>query len=62
MHFSLCLPQVEINNGRLAQIGLMGFLSEAAVPGSVPALSGLIPQYTGEVMAPFAENIFAYPA
>jgi hypothetical protein len=46
--------QVEINNGRLAMIGLMSFLSEGAVPGSVPALKGLIPA-TGEinVMSPF---------
>jgi len=43
----------EINNGRLAQIGLLGFLAEAKVPGSVPALTGLIKPYAGEVMAPF---------
>uniref|UniRef100_A0A7S3BE27 Light harvesting protein n=1 Tax=Haptolina ericina TaxID=156174 RepID=A0A7S3BE27_9EUKA len=50
---------VELNNGRLAMIGLFGFLSEATVPGSVPFLKGgLIPEYTGEVMAPFAKNIF----
>jgi hypothetical protein len=40
--------QVEINNGRLAMIGLMGFLAEGAIPGSVPALNGLIPA-SGEV-------------
>jgi hypothetical protein len=46
--------QVEINNGRLAMIGLMSLLSEGAVPGSVPALKGLIPA-SGEinVMSPF---------
>jgi hypothetical protein len=46
--------QAEINNGRLAMIGLMAFLSEGAVPGSVPALKGLIPA-TGpiNVMATF---------
>jgi len=44
---------VEINNGRLAMLGIMGFVSEAKVPGSVPALTGLIKSYSGEVMAPF---------
>ena len=44
----------EINNGRLAMLGLMSFLSEGAIPGSVPALKGLITP-TGElnVMSPF---------
>merc|ERR1712125_64780 len=36
---------IEVNNGCLA---------EAKVPGSVPALSGLIKPYTGEIMAPFS--------
>jgi hypothetical protein len=46
--------KTEINNGRLAMIGLMSLLSEGAVPGSVPALKGLIPA-SGEinVMSPF---------
>merc|ERR1719440_2765330 len=46
--------QMEINNGRLAMIGLMSMLSEGAVPGSVPALKGVVPA-TGaiNVMAPF---------
>jgi hypothetical protein len=42
---------IEINNGRLAMIGLMAFLSEGAVPGSVPALKGLIPQNSYDVMS-----------
>ena len=46
--------KTEINNGRLAMIGLMSLLSEGAVPGSVPLLKGVIPA-SGEinVMAPF---------
>jgi hypothetical protein len=40
--------RTEINNGRLAMIGLMSLLSEGAVPGSVPALKGLIPA-SGEI-------------
>jgi len=45
---------VEINNGRLAMLGIMGFVAESKVPGAVPALSGLIKPYAGEVMAPFS--------
>lgn len=43
----------ELNNGRLAQIGILGFLSEQKVAGSVPLLEGLVPPYAGEPMAPF---------
>jgi len=50
----------EVNNGRLAMLGLMGFLSESAVPGSVPALSGLIKPYDGNVMAPFDANFHIF--
>jgi len=42
----------EVNNGRLAMIGLMSLLAESKVPGSVPALAGLIKSYDGNVMAP----------
>merc|ERR1719424_218286 len=46
--------QIEINNGRLAMIGLMGFLAEGAIPGSVPALQGLVPSSGAvNVMSPF---------
>merc|ERR1719181_518071 len=47
---------IEINNGRLAMIGLFGFISESKVPGSVPALTGKIKEYSGDVMVPFAES------
>jgi len=47
----------ELNNGRLAMIGIFGFISEATVPGSVPGLTGLVKPYDGDVMAPFAGNL-----
>ena len=34
--------RAEINNGRLAQLAIFAFLCEAKVPGSVPALTGII--------------------
>jgi hypothetical protein len=47
----------EINNGRLAMIGILGFLSEGKVEGSAPLLKGIIPAYAGEPMAPFSHSI-----
>jgi len=47
---------VEINNGRLAMLGLMSLISEARVPGAVPLLSGQIKPYSGDVMGPFSES------
>jgi hypothetical protein len=53
--------KAEINNGRLAMLGIFGFLSEQTIPGSVPVLSGIVQPYSGEVMAPFGENILGKP-
>ena len=54
--------RAEINNGRLAQIGIMAFMAESKVPGSVPALGSLgIKPYAGEVMAPFAAGDVSLP-
>jgi len=43
----------ELNNGRLAMIGIIAFISEQKVEGSVPLLKGLVSHYDGETMAPF---------
>ena len=43
-------------------LGIMGFLAEQKVPGSVPALSGLgLKPYAGEVMAPFSASDASLP-
>jgi len=42
----------EVNNGRLAMLGLMSLLTEQKIPGAVPFLKGVVPAYSGEVMAP----------
>ena len=52
--------KAEINNGRLAMIGIFGFLAESKVTGSVPALAGKIPHYDGDYMAPFASNFHTF--
>lgn len=51
--------RAEINNGRLAQLGLFGFLCAQTIPGSVPALEGIVKPYSGEIMAPFSAD-FAF--
>jgi len=43
----------EINNGRLAMIGIFGFMAESKVEGAVPLISGMIKHYDGDYMAPF---------
>mmetsp|Transcript_29502 Transcript_29502/g.33931 ORF Transcript_29502/g.33931 Transcript_29502/m.33931 type:complete len:240 (-) Transcript_29502:269-988(-) len=50
----------EINNGRLAMLGMFGFLSESKIEGSVPFLKGLIPQYDGDYMIPFSGSFFTH--
>jgi hypothetical protein len=45
--------RAEINNGRLAQLGIIGFLSAQKIPGSVPLLADIVKPYAGEPMAPF---------
>lgn len=52
---------VEINNGRAAMLGIMGFVSAASVEGSVPFLAGKIKHYDGEVMAPFSVTDSSLP-
>lgn len=48
---------MEINNGRLAMLGIFGFISEGAIDGAVPALKGVVPHYDGDVMVPFSTSI-----
>lgn len=50
----------EINNGRLAMLGIFGFVCEAKIEGSVPALKGIIGHYDGEFMAPFSQSILPH--
>ena len=50
---------IELNNGRLAMLGIFGFLSADAIPGSVPALNNIAIPYSGDVMVPF-EGQFSF--
>jgi hypothetical protein len=47
---------IEVNNGRLAMLGLMSLVSESKVPGAVPLLDGVVKKYDGQPMGPFGEN------
>jgi hypothetical protein len=50
--------KAEINNGRLAMLGIFGFLSADKIPGSVPLLDsiGATTPYDGNCMIPFEGN------
>mmetsp|Transcript_7561 Transcript_7561/g.15688 ORF Transcript_7561/g.15688 Transcript_7561/m.15688 type:complete len:248 (+) Transcript_7561:41-784(+) len=50
---------MEINNGRLAMLGIFSFLCADTIPGSVPALAGIAIPYDGDPMVPF-EGQFSY--
>lgn len=43
--------KAEINNGRLAMLGIFGFLCEQTIPGSVPGLTGIVKPYVGDLIA-----------
>jgi hypothetical protein len=43
----------EINNGRLAMLGLIAFLTADKIEGSVPFLNSIAIPYDGNVMSPF---------
>jgi hypothetical protein len=49
----------ELNNGRLAMIGIFGFLAADKVPGAVPLLDSIAIPYSGDPMIPF-EGQFSY--
>eukprot|EP00535_Pseudo-nitzschia_heimii_P010151 CAMPEP_0197183812 /NCGR_PEP_ID=MMETSP1423-20130617/8445_1 /TAXON_ID=476441 /ORGANISM="Pseudo-nitzschia heimii, Strain UNC1101" /LENGTH=252 /DNA_ID=CAMNT_0042634447 /DNA_START=18 /DNA_END=776 /DNA_ORIENTATION=- len=41
----------EINNGRLAMLGIFGFLLEQTIPGSIPLLGEIVKPYSGDLIA-----------
>jgi len=53
---------MEINNGRLAMLGIFGFMAADNVPGSVPALTAIARPYDGQIMSPFStdEGFFGF--
>lgn len=46
----------EINNGRLAMLGIVSFIAADKIEGSVPLLTNIAQPYAGNVMAPFAND------
>eukprot|EP00592_Proboscia_alata_P021607 CAMPEP_0194411018 /NCGR_PEP_ID=MMETSP0176-20130528/9139_1 /TAXON_ID=216777 /ORGANISM="Proboscia alata, Strain PI-D3" /LENGTH=275 /DNA_ID=CAMNT_0039212711 /DNA_START=41 /DNA_END=868 /DNA_ORIENTATION=+ len=46
----------EINNGRLAMLGIISFIAADKIPGAVPLLGNIAMPYDGNVMAPFAND------
>jgi len=55
--------RAEINNGRLAMLGIFGFVSASKVPGSVPGYLETIDlkPYAGEYMGPFTAADVSLP-
>lgn len=49
----------ELNNGRLAMLGIFGFLCADKIPGSVPLLAPIAKEYSGNPMIPF-EGHFSF--
>jgi len=47
---------MEVNNGRLAMIGIFSFLVADKIPGAVPALTDIATPYEGNVMVPFGAD------
>lgn len=47
---------MEINNGRLAMLGIFSFLAADKVEGSVPLLKSIAIPYDGDIMAPFSSD------
>jgi hypothetical protein len=49
--------KIEVNNGRLAMLGLISVLAASKSDEAVPVLNGLIKRYDGNVMAPFEPGV-----
>jgi len=41
----------EVNNGRLAMLGIFGFLLEQTIPGSIPLIGDIVKPYGGDLIA-----------